>query len=166
MVMAALALALGGCGRGAGAPDAAGVDAVVVDAVGTDAVVVDAAPAPRPARRPNVALPSGEVAWGVAIPIGCTPVFARAGWVEARCRLSYRALRKFFAYRFPGGRSTAFARGERFDPGTSGAGHAVMTPFAGDDGVRSRLMIFAGPRMDDGARALVERLVPAALRGE
>lgn len=155
------ALALAGCGRGGeAAPDVAVVARVV------DAGVMDAAPPPRRPRGPAVPLTSGESAWGVAIPIGCTPVFARSGWIEARCRLSYRALRKFFDHRFPGGRSTAFARGERFDPGTTGAGHAVLTPFSGDDGVRSRLMIFAGGRMDDGARALIERLVPAALRRE
>lgn len=150
-----------GCGRRAEAPDAgAPVDAgVVVE------VEADAAPPRRP-RRSAVALPSGESAWGVAIPFGCTPVFARVEWVEARCRLSYEGLRRFFAFRFPAGRSTRLARGTRFEPGTTAAGHAVLTPFSADGGVRSRLMIFAGPTIDDGARALIERLTPAALRGE
>lgn len=159
-VIGALSLALlMGCGERAEAP----VDAAVAVAV-ADAAVADAAVAPRP-RRSGIALASDEAAWGVVIPIGCTPVFARPDWIECRCRLTVDALRRYFAFRFPAGRLTALGRGHRFDPGTTVAGHAVLLPFAGPDGVRSRLLLFAGEAVGDPAAAeIIDRLAPAAQR--
>lgn len=158
--LALVLLLLIGCGERPAAP----VDAAVEDAA-FDAAPVDAAPVARPPRRSGIALASDESAWGVVIPIGCTPVFARADWIECRCRLPIDALRRYFAFRFPAGRLTGLGRGHRFDPGTTVAGHAVLLPFAGRDGVRSRLLLFAGDALGDPAAAeIIDRLVPAAER--
>lgn len=157
-------LLLIGCGERPAAPGDAAVEDAAVEDAALDAAVVDAPAAPPP-RRSAIALASDEAAWGVVIPIGCTPVFARADWIECRCRLSIDALRRYFAFRFPAGRLTALGRGHRFDPGTTVTGHAVLLPFAGRDGVRSRLLLFAGDAIGDpAAAAIINRLVPAAQR--
>lgn len=144
-------------------PDAEIEDAAVEDVAVEDAEIVDAAAAPP--RKSLVPSPSGRSAWGVAIPLGCTPTFARPEWIECRCRISLSTLTRFFRFRFPGGKTEGLGRGYRFTPGVDRPGYAILNRFEGPGDVKSRLLIFAGRAPDDeGARTLIDRLAPARSR--
>lgn len=123
------------------------------------------APRARRSSRPTVPRSSDDSAWGVQIPIGCTPTFARREWIESRCRLSVTTLARYYRFRFPLGTVEGLGRGYKFTPGVADAGYAIFNPAKRAGVEASRLMLF--PAMapdDDGARRLLDRLVPRELR--